>query len=891
MSAQAGARSVPRGSSTERGSSAPQPYRGGFRGAGGAVSLAAKLARGHISGLLAVAIAVLGGAAFVTVGGVLADTGLRSHAPVERLPGAEVVVSAPQSLPQAEDLDVPLPERRGLPESLVADLAELSEADEVVGDIGFPAAITGGDAEAAGAVSAGDDPRTAGRAWSAVALVESADVSGTPPQRADEVALDASTADEAGVAVGDQVPATVAGQAGEYRVSAVVDTESSGIFLADAVALDLAGRTEGPRDGTVDLIGVRAAPGVAVDALQDAVQARVDASEGTAAEVHSGPARGDAETPAAATARSLLLMLAGSFSGVVLIVIGFTVAGAVSISVAAQHRQLALMRAIGATPRQIRRLVLTPNLMATAIALPFGIAVGYFLAGQVHDLLAGLGLFPASLPMSLGPLPALAAAVPLALTVWISVLAASARASKVDPATALRESAVEPRAPRPWRLGAGGALMVASVGLSVTPLLVGSELAIVGTALASIVAVIGLGLAGPALLRMISGALANRLPASASPLTWLAVRNLHGHSYRVAGAVTALAMVVTFVLGYGYSHTTLMTAAADQRTGGEIADFQVSASPLGGLPVDLAAEVGDTQGVAAAVTSTSTTVVWPAEYFGEVTLEEQAVQALGPGAAEVLDVDVTAGDIDHLTGDTVALGASLARSSGADVGDRVSFHLGDGAEVEAEVVALYTRELGYGGVTLSRDLLDGHVTGDLATSLLVRAEPEGTAEAEEALTALAEERPGVEVTPLTASAEAAAGGGGGYGQIPPETVINLVVLLALVGYMLLSVANRLAAQTLQRGAEVTTLRAVGMTPGQVRSLLRRESFFIAVGSIAAGVLAAAIPLLLAGLGLLNRPWPGGPAWPLAVVIAVVAALAWLCVEFPSRRLARTSIQR
>ncbi|MBB4935183.1 putative ABC transport system permease protein [Lipingzhangella halophila] len=850
------------------------------------MSLAAKLARGQISGLLAVAIAVMGGAAFVTIGGVLADTGLRSHPPVERLPGAEAVVTAPQSLSQAEDLDVALPERRGLPETLVERLDDLPEVDTAVGDIGFPAAV----ATAEGATS-GADPRTAGRAWSSTALLGSTEVTGTPPRNADEVALDAATASEAGVEVGDQVPVTAAGQTSEYRLSAVVDTASSGIFLADAAAAELAGRTDGPREGTVDLVGVSAAPGVSSDDLDDAVRGSIGAADSTEGEVYSGAARGDAETPAAASARTLLLMLAGSFSGVVLVVIGFTVAGAVSISVAAQRRQLALLRAIGATPRQIRRLVLTPNLLATLVALPFGIGAGYVLASQMHGLLAGFGLFPPTLPMSLGPLPAVAAAALLSLTVWISVLAASAGASNVEPATALVETAAEPRAPRPWRLGAGAALLLASVVLSVSPLLIGSELAIVGTAIGSLVAVIGLGLAGPALLRMVSGALARRLPATASPLTWLAVRNLHGHSYRVAGAVASLAMVVTFLLGYGYSHTTLLTASADQKTAGELADYQISASQLGGLPDGLASSVRDASGVAAAVTSTPTSVVWPSEEFGDHVLEERSVQALGPDAGEVLDLGVTEGDLDRLTGDTVALGASFAGSNDAEVGDRVSFHMGDGAEVEAEVVALYERELGYGPVTLSRDLASGHVTGDLEASLLVRAEsgeePGEATETGQALARVAQERPGVEVTPLTASGDAA---GGGL-QVPAETMINLVVLVALLGYMLLSVANRLAAQTLQRGPEVTTLRAVGMTPGQVRSLLRRESLIIAVGAIGAGVLATAIPLLFAGIGLLGRPWPGGPVWPLPTIVLVVALLAWLCVEFPGRRLAAATIRR
>ncbi|MDA8370247.1 MAG: ABC transporter permease [Nocardiopsaceae bacterium] len=868
-----------------RTATAPPPASGPALRAGRTVPMALKLVRGRISGLLAVAVAVAGGAAFVTVGGVLADTGLRSHMPVERLPGADVVVAAPQSLPQAEDIDVALPERTGLPNTLVEQLGSLPEADAAVGDIGFPAAVHTPDG-----VASGPDPRTAGRGWSSTALLDPAEVTGAAPQSAHDVVLDTATARGVGAEVGDQLRITVAGRTGDYRLSGIVDAAGSGIFFADATAARLAGRTSGPREATVDLIGLRAAPGVSDDALADAVRDSVNAAGGTKVAIHSGASRADAEVPAAASARMALIGLAGSFSGVVLVIVGFTVAGALSVSVAAQRRDLALLRMVGATPRQIRTLVAVPNLLTTLAVLPVGIAAGYLSADRVHSLLAGLGLFPASLPVRLGVLPAVAAAVLLSLTVWLSARAAASRTAMAAPTAALAQTMVEPRAPRPWRARTGAALLLASTVLSVPPLLIASELGMAGTAAASLMAVIGLALAGPALVRAVSGALARRLPAAASPLTWLAVQNLHGHAYRVAGAVASLAMAVAFTLGQGYAHTTLLTAKAVQQEDGELADHRMSAPGLGGLPDGLAASVRGLPGVAAATTTTPTSVVWrDREWGGDTdTLEELPARVVGPGAAEVLDLGVTEGDLDRLTGTAIALGASFARLHGAEVGDSVAFHMGDGAAVRADVVALYERELGHGPLMLSRDLAFGHVTGDLDADLLVRAEPGHKDQVHTALTRVAKDHPGVDVSALAAAPGPSAGG---IGDIPAEMVVNVVVLLALLGYLLLAVANRLAAQTLQRGREVDTLCAIGMTPDQVRSLLRRESAMIAVGAVGAGVAAAAVPLALAGLGFLGRPWPGGPVWLLPVTALVVALLAWLCVELPARRLTAAPARR
>ncbi|PDP88830.1 ABC transporter permease [Glycomyces fuscus] len=848
---------------------APEPDSGPAP-VGGRGPLASKLARGRAGVLAAVAVAVLGGSAFVTVGGVLADTGLRSSVPAESLRGADAVVTAPQTVERAEDLDLPLPERAALPEEFVTRLAALPEVGTAVGDVGFPAAVHTGDGAATGA-----DPRTFGHGWSSAALLEDASLEGGAPRGAHEVVLDAATAAAAGAEVGDRVRVTAAGRTGDHRLSGVLDTGAAAVLFDDEAAADLAGRTSGPREGTVDLVGLRAAPGVSEERLAGAVE---EALAGEDALVRTGDRIGDAESPAAGAARGVLVAVAGSLGGVLVMTVGLTVAGALSVSVAAQRRDLALLRAVGATPRQVRRLVAVPDLLVTLAVLPFGVGGGYLLAGAALDWFASLGLVPPDLPPVFGPLPALATAVLMTLAVWLASLAAVGRTASAPPIGALAESVAEPRVPGRARTWTGAALLLASVGASVPALVLGDETAAVGPASAGLLAVAGLALAGPALLRAVSGAL-GRLPSvRSSALTWLAVRNLHGHSHRVAGAVSALAMLVAFALGQGYVNTTLLAAQTAQREEGDLAVSTVTAPALGGLPEGLAEAVREDPSVAAAATATPTTLVWTTESpFGEGEVhQETPALVLGPNAREVVDVGVTEGDLGALTGDTVALGARTARSLGAEPGRTVTFRMGDGAEVSAEVVALYERELGFGRVLVSRDLARGHLTGDLDAELRVVAEPGREAGAREALDALARSRPGVEVSD-TAPGAASTG-------LTANTVLNLVVLLCLAGYVLLSVANRLSAQTLRRRAETDALRAVGMTPAQVRSLLRREAALIAVGAVAAGVLASAVPLAFAGMGLLGRPWPGGPLWLLPATALVVAMVSWLCAEFPARRL-------
>jgi putative ABC transport system permease protein len=117
--------------------------------------------------------------------------------------------------------------------------------------------------------------------------------------------------------------------------------------------------------------------------------------------------------------------------------------------------------------------------------------------------------------------------------------------------------------------------------------------------------------------------------------------------------------------------------------------------------------------------------------------------------------------------------------------------------------------------------------------------------------------------------------------------INVAVLGVLLGYLLLGIANKLVASTLQRRTELAALQLIGATPRQVRAMTRRESGLVFAAALGAGVVLSAPPLVFLGAGFLHRPWPSGPVWLLPAVAAVVAAIAFLAVELPTRRAPRT----
>jgi putative ABC transport system permease protein len=118
--------------------------------------------------------------------------------------------------------------------------------------------------------------------------------------------------------------------------------------------------------------------------------------------------------------------------------------------------------------------------------------------------------------------------------------------------------------------------------------------------------------------------------------------------------------------------------------------------------------------------------------------------------------------------------------------------------------------------------------------------------------------------------------------------INLATVLVLLGYLLLSIANKLVAATAQRGHELAVLRLIGTTPRQIRAMMRREAAVISAAALSGGLLLSAVPLGLLGTGFLHRPWPAGPVWLAPLTGLVIVAIAFVTTQLPTRQALRTA---
>ncbi|MCC3763570.1 FtsX-like permease family protein [Glycomyces sp. TRM65418] len=796
------------------------------------------MARRRLAGLVAVGFAVAGGAAMITVAAILAETGLTSHIGPERLEAAEVLVAATQSHPVPEDVDPPLPERVPIDADLVDTVTAVPGVEAAAADVAFTARI--------------DEPFTAGavagHSWDTAALT-GAEVDGRAPAGPDEIVLGDATAHAAGLAVGDTAEVTTPTGTGVFTVVGL--TDAPGLHTDAATAQGLAGLDA----HEADVIAVRTEPGADVDAVADALRETLPGLE-----VAVGDARGDVERLGDATASADLIALAIAMAGTIVLLVGFITAGALAVAVANQRRDLALLRAVGATPRQVRRLVAAQASAAAAIALIPGIAAGHLLAGGFTGFLTDSGMLPAGLPLARTPISAAIVASLLLLTVQLAARGAAMRASRLPATAAVAEARVEPKAPGRVRTVIGFVLLVMAGAQALLPLVTPGETAFIAAVTATIVAVIGFALAGPVLVGALTRRAARRLDDRTPAPKWLAVQNSRAFARRTAGAVAVLALAVGLTITQVFSQTTYTEVTAAEIEDGATADATVT-GPVGAADL---AELRDRPGVDAAVGVAPTTVLRVLDDIGSA--EPYAALAFTPGVAAVADLGVVDGDLADLRGDAVAVGADAARLWGVGVGDRLDLVLADGTEAAPEITATYERGLGFGSIVLAADLLAGPRFYD---AVLVAGDPAAVA-------GWASGVPGLTTAEGAAVPQAPTG-------MTPDQWISLMATLAMTGYVLLGTANGLVAATGRRRGEFAALRAVGATPRQVRAMVGREALVTAAIAVGAGLAFSVPPMAVLGLGFLGEPWPHGPWWVIPVTAGAAVLLAWAATAIPVRR--------
>jgi putative ABC transport system permease protein len=803
-------------------------------------------ARGRFAAFVGAFVALMGAAVLTMAWGMQLEAVLRGHPPVERYAAAAAVVTGQQTV--GADHDVLLTERARVDSGLAARLAAVPGVKAAIGDVSVPVHLGSRDAVAHGWASAALTPYalTAGRAPAAPGEV----VTGYPARLGAHLSL-AST--------GPARRVTVVGVARPRHAV----TQQAAIFTTDAEATRLAGHP-----GRVDAIGVLAGRGFD--------PARLDAAA-RGAEVLTGAARGKAEHPELNQARTTLIPVTAAFGGLALFIAMFVVASTMGLSIQQREREIALLRAIAATPRQIRRMIAWEAAIVGLLGSAAGIWPGALLGEKLGRALVRHGIMPPTFTAHADWMPAAAAVAGGVTVALLAVLAASRRASRVRPTVALTNATVEPSLVGPGRV-IGGLLSIAG---AVPLFLVATTTSVPETAAATsemtaIMLVLAAGFLGPIAARVVARLAGPPLAGIAPVGGFLASANLGTATRLFSSASTPIVLSVAMSCTLLFSSTTIDHATSAQRHAALSAELALTSSGPG-LPAPLLTDVRATPGVRSAVALTSTTL-GPSPSLG-VSDDVMPAQVLDGGQGGGLDVGVTAGSLAALHGDAIALGRHRADAAHARVGDRVAVTLGDGSHAHAKVVAIYSRDLAFGDALLAPELAAGHLTNPLLGTVLVHADRPATVARR--LDALAPRYPGLRVSDrstLTSATDA---------DRELNHWLGPIFVAMLFGFTSIAVVNTLVMIGLRRGRELGLLQLVGATRRQVRSMARWEAGLIIAIGLGLGLAITATALLPLSHALTGSLRPYMPTGWLVGILGGSAVLALVALALPTRRALRS----
>ncbi|MEU1408112.1 FtsX-like permease family protein [Streptomyces sp. NPDC005728] len=771
-------------------------------------------------------------AMIVAACGILLETGVRAEVPPQRYAHAPVVAAADQRARQshADDGDnQPVPDRARLDHSLVAAAAAAPGARTAVADVTFPARGPHG------------SPYTAHN-WGSTAFTGERLTTGRAPGPG-EVVLTHGT-------VGDRVTLTTPdGTRTAYRVAGLARAPGATAWFADSDAVRHSGHP-----GRIDAVAVLPKPGVDAETLRS----QVSRALGHRALVHTGDDRGAVEDPSLAQARELLTGLGGSFGGIATLVAVFTAAGTVALGVGQRARELALLRAIGTTPRQIRRTVATEALLIAPLAgvtgcLP-GVALAHWWFGQLQDK----GAVPDAVRLSVSWIPLVSAVGTVLVTALSAGYLAARRGSRIKPGQALGEASVEPlrigwiRTPLGLAAVAGGCVCA---GLATS--LSGEDAANAALGIVFLF-MLAVALLGPLVARACAALFGLPLRGAGAPAA-LAAANSRTNARRLASAITPIVLAMAFASVLVFLQTSTDKVTADQQRAGVTADHVVTAEP--GLAPDAVRQARQSSEVTAAVGLLRASVLVPVSGALE-SASAQGVTGSVRDLAAVQDLDVRQGRLTLRPGE-IAVDAGLARNAHVRVGERLHLYLPDGTRAAPVVVATYGRGMGLSEVTMSRAGLAAHVSSAFDTELWTKG---GTTAGLAPLGTVLDRDGYSAAQSLDRELNAWA---------------NAVMAAVLGGFAAVAAANTLVMTVLARRAELGTLRLIGSTRRQILRMVRWEALLVTLAGIALGTAIAVATLVPMTNGLTGQ----GPYIPPVVYGAFAGGILLLgltAVTVPAR---------
>ncbi|TCO44365.1 putative ABC transport system permease protein [Kribbella antiqua] len=702
-------------------------------------------------------------------------------------------------------------------------------------------------------------------------------LTGAAPSGAHQVAIDATSAEEHHIALGSTIKVLFNGPTQIFTVVGTVGFGgeknlggTTGAYFDSATAQQVLGAP-----GVFDSISVSAEPGVAPAELAQ----RINAVLPDGAEAVTGATVVKESADAVNEDLKFVTVLFMIFAGIALFVGSFIIWNTFTMTITQRSREIALLRAIGATRRQVNRSLIVEALLLGLLASGVGLGLGLLVAKGLNLLMDAVGFSLPSTSMQVEPRTIVVSLLVGTLVTVVAALVPAYRATKVLPVEALRDAVPGAGNPTKKRIIAGA--VVTSFGLA--------------GLFSTLYADLSMKLFGPSLLAIIVGVLM-LLPAAARPLASLigiplrlrgmpgelARQNAMRNPRRTSSTAAALMVGLTLVVSMGVFASSLKASFGDVIGDSINADLFVttSSAQAPGFSPEVIKVVKGVSGVSSVTASG----------WGEARFDgaDSSYSAVDPAtAADGLNLGVSAGSVAALGTSGVVVAQSAATSHGWKLGDVIQSEFAATGKHDLRIVGIYNGKGWIGDDFIISIAAQTAAAGQqLTSSGLVRLAPGADrSTVQQAITAALADHPDAKVLDRKGFEKEASG------FIDKLLTFVTVMLLLAVLIALLGIVNTLVLSVFERTRELGLLRAVGMTRNQVRAMVRWEAVVISlIGALAGAALGIGLGLALSqaladeGIKAISIP---GVQVTLYVVLAAVAGV--LAAIGPARSAAKVDV--
>ncbi|MGI5406662.1 ABC transporter permease [Streptomyces chartreusis] len=828
----------------------------------------------HKGRLLLSALAVILSVAFVAGSLIFSDTVSRTFDRLFASTAADVTVTPKETF----DETIPSGRTLTLPASLADRLARVPGVAAARADVDVEGlTVVDKDRESVGPTTGAP---TIGTAWNPTERSPVELTSGHAPKGDGQVMIDADTADDKDVRIGDRL--TVIGQEGSFPVEVVgivtFTTTNPGaalvFFDTPTAQSKLIGDPKGATGITLD-----AADGVSDPVLKQRVADALGGDRG-AYELRTADEQAESDVEQLGGFLDIIKYVMLGFAGVAVLVGVFLIVNTFSMLIAQRTRELGLLRALGADRRQVRRSVLTEALLLGLVGSTAGLAAGIGLAVGLIGLMGLLGMNIRTDEMVVGwGTPVTAYVVGLGVT-FVAAYLPARRAAGVSPMAALADAEIA-EIGRPLRLRA---ILGAVIGAAGAAALAGCATASKTSSAASL---LGLGvlltliatvIAGPLLVRPVIRVLGGAFPALFGSIGRMSQRNALRNPRRTGATAAALMVGLALVGGMSVASAS-MTKSFDQQIDKTLgADFVVQNGNFVPFPREVTERIRDTEGVGLVVRSQFATI---AVRLPDGDRVKTTAAAYEPQLDKVANITYAQGDsAAGLAAGHLAMDKDFAGDHGVRVGSTVPVEFQGGRTAELTVGALTDQESAdgfgsQGGIYFGLATLQKYAPGGQDAAVYVNAAAGTNADDLRAgLEKALDPYPQVQVRDIADYKD----------LVHDQIAVLLYLVYALLGLAIiiavLGVVNTLALSVVERTREIGLLRAIGLARRQLRRMIRLESVVIAVFGAVLGLALGLVwgvctqqVLALQGMTALAIPWPTIVAVVIgSAVVGVVAAL-------------------